>query len=115
MHFWRYSIFLCVLSLSFEGCMVWPVMTETHGHRPIEMGKRDQVFNPEAPRPTELSSDFGDSQRAAKNNQILNPEASKNLEPVEGLDGPAGAKAMKRYRKFFDTPPFGSKKGGGKK
>ena len=110
-----YWILLSVVVLSLEGCMVWPVMTETMGNRPIEMGKRDQVWYPEAPRPTHLSSDFGESHAAAKNNQILNPEASKDVDVVEGLNGTAGAKAMKRYQKFFDKPPFNSKKGGGKK
>lgn len=112
LHAFGYLIISCVLTLSLEGCMVWPVMTETMGYRPIEMGKRDQVFNPEAARPTVLSSDFGDSQRMAINNQTLNPEASKNLDPVEGLDGPAGAKAMQRYRSYFEKPPFGAQIGG---
>ena len=101
-----YSIILFVFIFGLEGCMVWPFMTETVGYRPLEMGKRDQVFYPEAPRPSKLSKDFGDSQRAAIDNQILNPEASKNLESVEGLDRTAGTKAMNRYQKFFDKPPY---------
>ena len=108
-----YSIILFVFIFGLEGCMVWPFMTETVGYRPLEMGKRDQVFYPEAPRPTVLTSDFGNSQRMAIKNQTLNPDASKDLEPVEGLDGLAGAKAMNRYRIFFDKPPFAVKSNGG--
>lgn len=89
--------------------MVWPVMTESLGHRPIEMGKRDQVLYPEAPRPTRLSSNFGDSIRSAVKSQTVDPEAPRDVEAIEGLDGSAGAKAMKRYQKFFDNPPFASK------
>ena len=91
--------------------MVWPYMTETLGHRPVEMGKEDQVFYFDAPRPTVLSSDFGDSQRLAVKNQILNPEASENLETVEDLDGSAGVAGITRYRNFYKKPPFGGNRG----
>lgn len=108
-------ILVGLVIFSLEGCLVWPTMTETMGHRPIEMGKDDQVLSPFARQPTHLSSNYGEALRAARDNQILNPNAPENLDPVEGLDGTAGAKSMKRYQKFFDKPPFGSKKGGGKK
>ncbi len=110
---WRVIVF-GLLSFLLEGCLVWPIMIDTMGHRSVEMGKDDQVFSPTAPPPIHLSSNYGESFRAARDNQILNPEASDNLEVVEGLDGQAGVLAIQRYQKFFKKPPFvGSKKGGG--
>lgn len=44
----------------------------------------------------------GFSYETAKYNQIANPEAGRNLEPVEGLDGPAGAAVVGKYRKSFE-------------
>ena len=109
---WQFIV-LGLLSFSLEGCLVWPTMTETMGHRPVEMGKDDQVWFPTAPQPIHLSSNYGESFRAARDNQILNPEASDNLEVVEGLDGQAGVLAIQRYQKFFKKPPFAGGKGGG--
>ena len=34
-----------------------------------------------------LEENWGSSYEAAKVNQIANPEASENLDPVDGLDG----------------------------
>ena len=48
---------------------------------------------------------FGGSFQTAKANQILNPEAGKNLEPVHGLDGQAAVIVMNKYRKSFEKPP----------
>ena len=115
------GLLLTLLCFGLEGCLAWPVMTENYGQRPIEMGKKDQVFSPTAPQPTKLSRDFGMAQKVARDSQILNPEPSGRLEPVEGLDGDVGVKAVTRYREFFENPPFarktgrGSKAGGGKK
>ncbi len=109
----RRFIVLAILSFSLEGCLVWPKMIDTMGHRSVEMGKDDQVFSPTAPPPIHLSSNYGESFRAARDNQILNPDASDNLEVVEGLDGQAGVLAIQRYQKFFKKPPFTGKKGGG--
>ncbi len=106
-------IVLAILSFSLEGCLVWPKMIDTMGHRSVEMGKDDQVMSPTAPQPIHLSNTYGESFRAARDNQILNPEASNNLELVEGLDGNAGVLAIQRYQKFFKKPPFAGKKGGG--
>lgn len=106
-------IVLTLLSFSLEGCLVWPKMLDTMGHRSVEMGKDDQVFSPTAPQPIHLSSNYGDSFRMARDNQILNPGASDNLEQVEGLNGTAGILAIQRYQGFFKKPPFGGKKGGG--
>jgi hypothetical protein len=51
-----------------------------------------------------LDLDFGTSYNLAKYNQIANPDAEKNLEPVQGLDGEASEKLMERYRKEFAKP-----------
>jgi len=110
-HLKHYTVMALLLFFCLEGCMVWPIMTETNGYRPVEMGKEDQVFYPDAPRPIDLSSNFGHSQRLAVTNQILHPEASENLDTIEGLDGSAGAKGITRYRNFYKKPPFGGKKG----
>ncbi len=48
-----------------------------------------------------LEGDYGKSYNMAKYNQILNPGASKNLEPVAGLNGKAAEAAMKKYTDSF--------------
>ncbi len=53
---------------------------------------------------TRLERDYGTSHNLAKYNQILNPEAEKNLAPVEGLDGRAAAAAVEKYHKGFEKP-----------
>ncbi len=55
-----------------------------------------------------LDGDFGKSFTMAKYGQILNPEASKNLKPVTGLNGKAEAEVMKKYTESFSK---GSDKG----
>jgi hypothetical protein len=50
-----------------------------------------------------LDSNWGRAYETAKYNQILNPDAGKTLEPVEGLDGPAGVVTVDEYRKSFVT------------
>jgi hypothetical protein len=42
--------------------------------------------------------------RAAIAQQTINPEASRNTDPVLGLDGKATAATMKNYDKSFVTP-----------
>lgn len=44
---------------------------------------------------------FGDAFRAAVSNQVLNPEASENLRPVVGMDGPAAERVVQSYLKSF--------------
>jgi len=51
-------------------------------------------------RKTKLGASF----KSAKTNQILNPEAGKNLKPVTGFDGQAAQITMKKYRKDFERP-----------
>lgn len=48
--------------------------------------------------------DLGSSQQMALSNQILNPDAEENLEPVSGLDGAAASTIMDQYRKGFEKP-----------
>lgn len=47
---------------------------------------------------------FGDAVRAAVAQQILNPEASQNTDPVSGIDGKAAQHAMERYHDSFKEP-----------
>ena len=52
--------------------------------------------------PTRLETDYGTSYKLQKYNQIANPDAEKNLKPVEGLDGQAAAAAMTKRQKEFE-------------
>jgi hypothetical protein len=49
-----------------------------------------------------LEMDYGTSNKLSKMNQILNPDAEKNLAPVEGLDGQAAQAAVDKYKKSFE-------------
>lgn len=51
-----------------------------------------------------LDTDHGTSAKLVKYNQILNPEAGKNLDPVTGLSGQAADKVMHKYIKGFEKP-----------
>jgi hypothetical protein len=44
---------------------------------------------------------WGRSYETAKFNQILNPDASKNLKPVVDLDGQATKNNVEKYRDSF--------------
>ena len=48
--------------------------------------------------------DYGTSFNLMKFNQIANPEAEKNLEPVTGFDGQAAKATLDKYRKDFEKP-----------
>ena len=48
-----------------------------------------------------LAKDYGNSARLVKRNQILNPDAAKNLEPVCGFDGHAAEATIDGYQKSF--------------
>ena len=61
-----------------------------------------QTFYPEG---TPLERNWGKSYEAAKYNQILDPEAGKNTDPVTGLDGEAVSRSNEKYRKSFETAP----------
>lgn len=47
---------------------------------------------------------FGEAVRTTTAQQIINPEASLNADPVTGVDGKAAAGAMGEYGKSFVTP-----------
>lgn len=49
-----------------------------------------------------LDMDYGTSVKLARFNQILYPEAEKNLDPVTGLDGEAAKAIMNKYHKGFE-------------
>jgi type IV pilus biogenesis protein CpaD/CtpE len=51
-----------------------------------------------------LETDFGTSHKLALYNQILDPEAEKNLGPVEGIDSQISQKTLDTYRKGFEKP-----------
>ena len=95
------------------GCHLWPMMSDEDGRRPMAMGKNDQVLYPYNAQPVRLSEDFGQSFSAAREAQIINPQASQNLEPVTGLNGAAAGEAAGQYLKMFNQPPFGDAGGGG--
>ncbi len=54
--------------------------------------------------PSAVERDYGTSYRLAIFNQTLNPAAEKNLDPVEGFDGPAAKSALETYRTGFEKP-----------
>ena len=60
---------------------------------------------PEPERFRILDDNWGKSFESAKNNQILNPEAGENLEPVTGLDGQAADENVEEYREGFRAQP----------
>lgn len=51
-----------------------------------------------------LENDFGTSYKLAVMNQTLNPDAEKNLKPVEGMDGQAAQKVLEKYHTGFEKP-----------
>jgi hypothetical protein len=57
-----------------------------------------------APTP-HLDSRFGHAVQAAKSQQIINPDASRNADPVAGLDGTPAKDSIERYQNTFKEPP----------
>lgn len=51
-----------------------------------------------------LDNNFGKAVNAAKAQQIINPDASLNTDPVAGVDGQAADSAMSRYHRSFAQP-----------
>ncbi|GJL49699.1 MAG: hypothetical protein NPIRA01_09260 [Nitrospirales bacterium] len=111
-----YLVVSVVLMAGISGCQLWPIMSNEDGRKIRDMGKADQVMYPYAPQPVHLSEHYGDAFQAARDNQILNPDASKNLDVVTGKDGTATYKSIELYRKGYSSPPFktGSSGGGSK-
>ena len=54
---------------------------------------------------TLLERNWGRSFEAAKYSQILNPEAGKIPDSVDGMDGQAADVTSKTYRKTFEKEP----------
>lgn len=54
---------------------------------------------------TNLDEHFGEAVNTAKAQQTINPDASRDADPVTGLDGQAAQAVMERYHKAFQTPP----------
>ena len=54
---------------------------------------------PSSRQNTLLNRNFGRAYETAKYNQILNPDAGKNLQPVDGLDGQLVKKNLDAYQK----------------
>ncbi len=49
-----------------------------------------------------VRASFGTSYEFAKTSQTLNPSASDNLNPVEGLDGGGAQKTIEKYQNSFE-------------
>jgi hypothetical protein len=58
-----------------------------------------------AQKGTMVDKNWGKSLEAAKFNQRLNPQASKNLNPVVGLDGQAAENILQRYNDDSEGGP----------
>lgn len=48
---------------------------------------------------------FGNAVRMARAQQTINPDASRNPDPVAGIDGNAAKESVGQYRDSFKTPP----------
>ena len=48
---------------------------------------------------------FGEAVSTAKAQQTINPDASRDRDPVAGLDGQAANAVVDRYHKSYETPP----------
>ena len=57
-----------------------------------------------APAP-HVDAHLGAAVSAAKAQQTLNPDASRNADPVAGIDGAAAAHAVGEYVNSFKAPP----------
>lgn len=56
---------------------------------------------PATPR---LDAQFGTAVNTARTQQIANPAASQNIDPVKGIDAQAGDAAIDNYRESFVNP-----------
>jgi hypothetical protein len=52
-----------------------------------------------------LDREFGRAVDAAKAQQTINPDASKNADPVAGIEGQAAKDSIERYYDSFKRPP----------
>ena len=58
-----------------------------------------------APTTPHLDSVFGDAVNAAKAQQTINPDASRNPDPVAGIGGTPATDSIDRYHNTFKEPP----------
>lgn len=52
-----------------------------------------------------LDANFGNAVEMSKATQTINPDASSNVDPVQGIDGQAGDAIVDNYRNSFRSPP----------
>lgn len=57
-----------------------------------------------APTTPRLDARFGNAVNQAKAQQTINPDASRNADPVAGIDGQAANDTMDRYHKSYKAP-----------
>jgi hypothetical protein len=57
------------------------------------------------PTTPNLDSRFGYAVNAAKAQQTINPDASRNTDPVAGLGGQPSKDSIDRYHNTFKEPP----------
>ena len=74
--------------LTLTGLIVALVMFPSCGGKPLVQ------------KDTMLERNWGRSYESAKYNQMLNPEAGKNLEPVVGTDGQTAERNIEKYRLY---------------
>jgi len=55
--------------------------------------------------PKMVDSQMGSSVEMAKAQQTLNPRASQDIRPVEGIDGKSADAVIDRYHRGFQVPP----------
>ncbi|BBI99777.1 hypothetical protein FGKAn22_14700 [Ferrigenium kumadai] len=51
-----------------------------------------------------LDEKFGEAANMAKAQQVINPDASQNRNPVTGIDGQAANSSIDNYHKAYETP-----------
>jgi hypothetical protein len=51
-----------------------------------------------------MDATFGDAVKFAVSQQTLNPDASRNDNPVSGMDGRSAREVIERYQKSFKEP-----------
>lgn len=51
-----------------------------------------------------LDAKFGESLTTLKAQQTINPDASRNTDPVAGIDGQAANAIIDRYHKGYEAP-----------
>ncbi len=52
-----------------------------------------------------IESKLGEAVKTARVQQTINLDASKNTDPVAGMDGQAAHTSIERYHQSFEAPP----------